>query len=116
MKNKLRAKKNILIFFWYYSPPGGAEVFVKEISRRLSDNYNFEIITARCKKDLAKMERINEVLVHRVGIGDFMVDKFLFPFFSIKLAYKIKKNKKIFLIHGIIANLAGFSAMIFHRL
>lgn len=114
--DKSTIKKNILIFFWYYSPPGGAELFIKEITERLSENHDFEIITAQCKKNLPKKEKINGVLVHRVGIGSFIIDKFLFPFFSIPLAFKIKKNKRISLVHGVIANPAGFSAMFFHLL
>lgn len=114
--DKSTIKKNILIFFWYYSPPGGAELFIKEITERLSHGYNFEIITAQCKKNLPKKERINGVLVHRVGVGNFLIDKFLFPLFSIPLAFKIKKDKRISLIHGVIANPAGFSAMFFHLL
>lgn len=116
MDKESNKKKNILIFFWYYLPPGGAELFVEEITKRLSQKYNFEIIAARGTTDLPKEEQMGTALIHRVGIGSFFFDKFLFPFYSIKKAYEIKKEKEISLIHGVIANPAGLAAMLFHSL
>ncbi len=116
MQDKLNSKKNILIFFWYYSHPGGAELFVEEVTRRLLSDYNFELITAKCKKNLPREERINGVLIHRLGIGNFFIDKFFFPCFAILKAFKIKKAKRISVIHAVIANVSGFAAMTFHQL
>jgi len=114
MSNQSNKKKNILIFFWYYLPPGGAELFVEEITKCLSEKYNFEIIAARGTTDLPKKEQLGPALIYRVGMGNLFFDKFLFPFYSIQKAYEIKKEKEISLIHAIIANPAGLSAMLFH--
>jgi glycosyltransferase involved in cell wall biosynthesis len=116
MQNKLSRKKNILIFFWYYVPPGGAEVFIKETTKRLQEHYNFEMITAQCNRKLPKKEHSEGLLVHRVGIGNFLIDKLLFPVFALWRAYKIKKAKHISLIHAVIANPAGLAAMVFHSM
>ncbi len=109
-------KKNILIFFWYYSPPGGAELFVEQITKLLGAHYNFAIITAKFKKALPSQERAGEVLIYRVGLGCVFIDKYFYPIFALWQAYKVRRKKKISLIHGVIANPAGFATMLFHQL
>ena len=62
------SKPRILIFSTAYLPfVGGAEVAIKEITDRLGDKYEFEMLTARLDSKLPKKERIGNVLVHRFG-------------------------------------------------
>lgn len=84
--------KRILIFSTAYFPlVGGAEVAVKEITDRLSD-IQFDLITARFKKDLPKIEKIGNVNVYRLGFGLSLLDKLLLPFWG--AAFALKLNKK----------------------
>ena len=76
-------KPRILIFSTAYYPlVGGAEVAIKEITDRLTDKYEFELITARLDRKLAKQEKVGAVLVHRVGFGNAF-DKLIVAFLGI---------------------------------
>jgi len=61
--------KKILIFSLAYYPNNvsGAEAAVKEISDRI-DDVEFHMITLRYNSQLAKTEKIGNVLVHRIGL------------------------------------------------
>jgi len=84
--------KKILIFSTAYLPMvGGAEIAVKEITDRLSEN-EFDLITARIDKALADVEKIGRVTVYRVGYGN-KFDKFLLPILgTLKARELIAKN------------------------
>ena len=100
----------ILIFSVAYFPHvGGAEVFVKEITRRLP-NYEYDLICARFDSRLPPVERIENVHVYRIGMGS-IIDKFLFPITGFLKAMQLHKNRKYHLIHGIMANYAGLAAL-----
>ena len=117
------AKPKILIFSLVYYPRfiGGAEVAVKEITDRLGDEYDFDMITIR-KGDL-KYERIGKVSVYRVGFGwrsmndsffsRIKIDKYLFPFFAFFEAIKLNGQNNYDLTWSIMANYAGFGALFF---
>jgi len=63
-------KKKILIFSTAYCPfVGGAEVAVKEITDRLGEDFEFDMITARLDNSLPRYEKIGNVDVHRVGFS-----------------------------------------------
>ncbi len=67
-KQNSKKKKRILIVSTAYFPLiGGAEIAVKEITDRLGDGYEFDLITIRHKRNLPKKELINGVSVYRVG-------------------------------------------------
>ncbi len=86
------SNKRILIFSTAYFPlVGGAEVAVKEITDRLSD-IQFDLITARFKKDLPRMEKTGNVNVYRLGFGLSLLDKLLLPFWG--AAFALSLNKK----------------------
>ncbi len=64
------AQKRILIFSTAYDPfIGGAEVALKEITKRITD-MSFVMITARLRKDLPVRETIGAIDVHRIGRGN----------------------------------------------
>lgn len=63
------APKKILIFSLAYFPKhvGGAEVAIKEITDR-SPDIEFHMVTNRFDSTLPRVEKIGNVLVHRIGI------------------------------------------------
>lgn len=63
--------RRILIFSLNYHPfVGGAEVAIKEITDRIPpDDIEFHLIAYRFNSSLPKQEQIENVIVHRVGIG-----------------------------------------------
>jgi len=72
--------KKILIFsLAYYPRVGGAEVAIKEITDRLGSEYSFDLITARFNRTALRQERMGAVMVHRLGVGVPLLDKFWLP-------------------------------------
>lgn len=68
--------KKVLIFsLAYYPHVGGAEVAIKEITDRLAD-IEFHIITMRFSAAEAEIEKVGNVLVHRIGGGSSKLHKF----------------------------------------
>ena len=62
--------KKILIFSLAYYPHhiGGAEVAIKEITDRITpEDIEFHMVTLRFDSTLPKVEKIGNVLVHRIG-------------------------------------------------
>lgn len=92
----------------YYPLVGGAEVAVRELSDRLP-NYEFELVTARLRPDLASTEQIGRVLVHRLGLG-FGGDKILLALFGGWYGLALHRKKSFDLVWGIMASFGGFAA------
>ncbi len=62
--------KKILLFSLNYYPRfiGGAEVAIKEITDRIDPSeIEFHMITLRCDANLPRIERVGNILVHRIG-------------------------------------------------
>lgn len=62
--------KKILLFSLNYYPRfiGGAEVAIKEITDRIDpSDIEFHMVTLRSDTDLPRIERIGNILVHRIG-------------------------------------------------
>ncbi len=67
-----RRAKRVLIFSLNYYPRviGGAEVAIKEITDRIApEDIEFHMVTLRFDATLPKIEKIGNVLVHRIGFG-----------------------------------------------
>ena len=61
--------KKLLIFSMAYHPHvGGAEVAIKEITDRIAD-IEFHMVTMRFSRTEPEVEKIGNVLVHRIGGG-----------------------------------------------
>jgi UDP-glucose 4-epimerase len=90
-----KLKKKILIFSLAYFPKyvGGAEVAVKEITDRIApEDIEFHMVTLRFDSTLPKIERIGNVLVHRIGFTAHeptMTDLKKFPLFLNKYFYQV---------------------------
>lgn len=116
-------KKKILIFSLVYYPRfiGGAEVAVKEITDRLGDDFEFDMVTLR--KHSPAFERIGNVNIHRVGFQWsgrntassklFPLSKYLYIFLAFFKAISLHRKRKYDFTWSIMANYAGFSALFF---
>ncbi len=81
--------KTILVLSWFYHPfIGGAELFARAISERLSGRYRFIVVTARMDKQLPKSETGNGTTILRLG-GGRRSDKFTYPLLALKKALQL---------------------------
>lgn len=104
-------KKRILIFSTAYLPLiGGAEIAVKEITDRLP-GFEFVMITAKLKKDLADTEQIGNISVHRIGKGNAF-DKYRLIVQGWK---KARELGSFDMVWSIMASYAGFTALRFKK-
>jgi glycosyltransferase involved in cell wall biosynthesis len=103
-------KPRILIFSLAYFPfIGGAEIAVKEITDRIGDRFDFDLVTYKFNKEWRDFEKIGNVNVYRVKCAN----KFFFVFKSWLLAKKLNKENNYFATWSIMAAYAGFSALFF---
>ncbi|MBI2097860.1 MAG: glycosyltransferase family 4 protein [Candidatus Vogelbacteria bacterium] len=88
-------RPRILIFSLAYFPfVGGAEVAVKEITDRLADKFEFEVINADIKN---------------------FWSKYLYPIWACRRAVRQHRTKNYDLVWAIMANQAGMAATLFKR-
>ncbi|MFA5889119.1 MAG: glycosyltransferase family 4 protein [Candidatus Paceibacterota bacterium] len=113
-------KKKILIFSTAYYPfVGGAEVAVKEITDRLGSStgeFEFDLITAKLKKDLPSVEKIGVVNIYRIGAGRPLFDKLFLPFRGAILAKKLHKTNNYSLLWGIMITFGSGAGYLFNIL
>jgi len=110
-------KKNILIFSIAYFPfVGGAEVAVKEITDRLLEDFEFDLITARLDKKLPVTEKIGAINVYRVGRGRPLLDKIFLPFRGALLVRKLHKTNKYSLLWGMMVTFGSGAGYLFNIL
>ena len=90
------AKKPIIfIFTTAYMPfVGGAELAVREIARRLKNDFEFIIITARMRRNLLKQEEVSEGTIVRVGFGIGAFDKLLLLFYGMFQVLRITRRRE----------------------
>jgi len=105
--------KRILIFSTNYLPHiGGAEVAVREITSRLSSEYQCDIVVPKISPSLARVERMGVVTIYRVGFG-LAIDKFIFPFLGFLKARSLHKHTPYSYIWSIMASQASIAASFF---
>ena len=120
--------KRILIFSLAYYPNyyGGAEIAIKEITNRIAPtDIEFHMVTLRFDKRLPKMERIGNVLIHRIGyarsdpsivdIGKFPLhlNKYLFQFTAAWKALLLHRQYHYDAIWAMMAHSSGIPAALF---
>ena len=65
-----KQKNKILIFSLAYYPfVGGAEVAIKEITDRVGEEFEFDMITVNLDGKQKSEERIGNINIHRIGKG-----------------------------------------------
>lgn len=109
-------KKRILIFSLAYHPfVGGAEVAIKEITQRLGDNFEFDMITVnldgRQPDEAENFQGISKM--YRLGVGKR--DKYLFPWLAYNKALELQQKNGYDLIWAMMANQAGWAALKFKK-
>jgi phosphatidylinositol alpha-1,6-mannosyltransferase len=106
--------KKILIFSLAYAPHmAGAEIAVKEITDRLGQDYEFDLITCRFGAEKAR-EKIGNVSVYRVGFGS-RIGRYLYPALAYRLALKLHRRHNYNFIWAIMAAYAGAAGLFFKR-
>jgi glycosyltransferase involved in cell wall biosynthesis len=97
--------KKVLIFSLAYYPKhvGGAEIAVKEITDRIaSSEIEFHVVTNRYDSTLSSVEKMGNVLVHRIGLTKHepsMSDLKKFPLHLNKLLYQFTAFFKAISLH-----------------
>ncbi len=120
--------KKILIFSLAYYPKhvGGAEVAIKEITDRMSpEDFEFHMVCLRFDSTLPKVEKIGNVLVHRIGfakknasMGDLrkfplILNKYLFQFSATLKALALHRKYHYDATWAMMAHSCGIPAGIF---
>lgn len=101
--------KRILIFSTAYLPLiGGAEVAVKEITDRIPDS-EFVMITSKFDRSLAEREKVGNIEVHRLGLGNKW-DKFRLILKGPRYAQNLGHFDVVW---SIMASYAGFTALMY---
>lgn len=120
-------QKKILIFSLTYHPfIGGAEIAIKEITDRISqNNISFDMITLHFNSDLPRVEKIGNVTIRRIGfskkgaeIGEgkefpLFLNKYLFPIIAFFEALSLHRQNKYDAIWCMLANYATIGALFF---
>jgi len=122
----MKNNKKILIFSTTYHPfVGGAEVAVKEITDRLGDDFEFDMVTLRFDNNLSVYEKIGNVGIYRLGFTQknpnsndlvklpLKLNKLLFPFLACCKASGLHRKNSYDAIWSIMASYAGFGALFF---
>lgn len=102
-------KPKVVILSAFLTPfRSGAEACAEEIAARLQHEYDITIITARLRKDLPYLDRLESgVRVWRVGLG-YGFDKWLYPFLAVRAVRALKPD----IVHAVLETFAGFALML----
>jgi glycosyltransferase involved in cell wall biosynthesis len=122
--------KRILIFSLNYYPKfiGGAEVAIKEITDRISpEEVEFHMIALRFASNLPRVEKIGNILVHRIGfttanpsIGDLKkfplhLNKYVYQLLASHFAHQLDKKYHYDYIWAMMAHSSGIPAGMFKK-
>ena len=114
-KERLTHKPHVLVLAPAYLPLAGpAENAVAEIITRLPA-WEFDIITARLDKKLAKEEHNGPVHIYRLGRGQNF-DKYLLPLKAAALARQLHKKYNYRLAWAIMASYGALAAFLFSQM
>lgn len=110
----MKTKSRLLIFSVAYFPfVGGAEVAIKQITDRISDDWEFDLVTVNLDGQQPKKEKIGNVTVYRIGSGPW--GKYLFPFLGAWKGGQLHQREPYQAIWSMMANYAGFAALFFKK-
>src|SRR3989344_6696921 len=118
--------KRILIFSLTYFPfVGGAEVAVREITSLIDPaEYEFDMVTLRFDSELPEVEKDGNITIHRIGktiksptMSDLYRsplrrNKNFFAFSAANYARTLHDKKPYDAVWAIMANYAGFRALL----
>lgn len=122
--------KKVLIFSLNYYPRfiGGAEVAIKEITDRTSpQEIEFHMVTLRFDSNLPEIEKIGNVLVHRIGFAKpnasisglkkfpLHLNKYFYQFFAARYAAKLHAQYHYDAIWAMMAHACAIPAGMFKK-
>lgn len=120
--------KRILIFSLNYFPyVGGAEVAIKEITDRCTDEYEFHLLVPRYDSLLPKEERRGKVFIHRIllsrpgatitdqGRFPLKLNKYLYQFRAARYAHRLHQTYHFSMVWGMMAHAVGIPASMFKK-
>ncbi|MFA7310142.1 MAG: glycosyltransferase family 4 protein [Candidatus Paceibacterota bacterium] len=120
--------KRVLILSLAYFPKyvGGAEIAIKEITNRIdASDIEFHMVTLRFDSTLPAMERIGNVLVHRIGFSrpnpsitdlngyPLRLNKHIFQFLAAWKALSLHREHHYDAVWAMMAHSSGIPAAIF---
>ena len=123
--------KRVLIFSLAYYPRfvGGAELAIKEITDRIDpSDIEFHMVTLRFDSTLPRVERIGNVLVHRIGFArpdpsivdlntyPLRLNKHIFQFLAALKALSLHHRYRYSGIWAMMAHSSGIPAVLFNML
>ncbi len=109
------SKKRILIFSTAYYPfVGGAEVAIKEITDRLGEDFEFDLITAKLDASLPSMEKVGNVNVYRLGSGSKKLDKILLLFKGLSQIKQLRKINNYYCFWAMMVTWSSMSAFLYN--
>ncbi len=106
--------KILIISTAYYPLVGGAEVAVKEITDRLGDQYDFDLLTAKIERGLPDRERIGNVDIYRLGWGSNF-DKIRLALSGGSIAGRMHRQNNYQAVWAVMASFGGFAAENFKK-
>ena len=84
---------------------------IKEITDRLPE-VEFDLITARQHRELANVEKIGNVTVYRLGLGNVILDKLIVPYWGAIKAVELNRGKHYVFFWCIMVSFASGAAYI----
>jgi len=97
----------VLVFAWFYLPfVGGAELFLRALTERLRDRFDFVIVTGRLRRSLPAVESVAGATIVRVGVGAAL-DKFLYLAAAPLRAFRLGRFD---VVHAVMVSGGAFAA------
>lgn len=117
----------VLIFSLFYHPlVGGAEVAIRQITDRIApEEIEFDLVTLRSDSAFPKVEKVGNVLVHRIGpslrnsgstdLAHPLIhfSKYLYQFLAAAKAIQLHGKKRYHAIWAVMAHSTGIPAALF---
>lgn len=96
-------KPRVIILSAFFTPfRSGAEACAEEVAKRLLDQYDITVVTARLRRHLPVHDVVSGIPVRRLGWG-WAGDKWLFPL----LAWWYVRKAQADIVHAILESFAG---------
>jgi glycosyltransferase involved in cell wall biosynthesis len=122
-------KTRVLIYALLYYPRfvSGAEVAIKEITDRLGDDFEFDMVTLRMDENLPKVEKIGNITIYRVGWSGFVNDKnefsfwlnlnkYVLPVLSFWKGFLLHRKHNYKVVWSVLASYQAFGALFLKKL
>lgn len=112
MKEKAISKPLIFVFTTAYEPfIGGAEIAIREIAKRNTENFDFVVLTSRFSRELPHEETRDGIMIRRFGLGK-SYDKFFLPvlLFGYILLRMMRQRKRQYLLWVVMASYGSYAA------